>query len=287
MNQTVVITTANIGQNSGPFNIYHTSILSTNLLLENISSIQLVSGITITTVPLSATQIIVEDTGICGTVETITIMSPSPSPTPTQTATPSPTPSITPSNTQSPTPTSTPSTTPTQTATPTSTPSTTPTNTPTISLTPTNTVTPTQTRTPNRTPTPTPTPTITPSTTSAEYIFRIYGAFQTTVDEPLTGSLRYSINDTDPGSFITPAFPLVQDNNYVLLVQGSCQPGDTIYVFGTDHSIDFPVECCYGTEPPVFCIATCNVASFTVSSPVTDIYIRYRVVSRNNFAYCY
>jgi hypothetical protein len=119
----IQITPTDVLQYDSTFSIYHDSISSSNLIIDNVSFLELYNGKAVT-VSETAVSIIVKnnDPDCCCSSQTY-IIPPHPSPTPTPTLTSTGTPTGSPTLT----PTSTPSGTPTLTTTPTST-STTPTS---------------------------------------------------------------------------------------------------------------------------------------------------------------
>lgn len=176
MSKNVALSGSFLGDDTGPFSIYHTSVSGPNFLM-TASRSELLAGINVTGIPDAAVILYAVSNGVCTSVGSWIF----PTPTSTPLSTPTNTPQNTPQNT--PTRTATLSNTPTNTipgaatptvtnpATPTNTLTNTPANTPTNTLanTPTNTFanTPTNTGTLANTPTNTltNTPTNTPTAT--------------------------------------------------------------------------------------------------------------------------
>jgi hypothetical protein len=91
------------GIDSGPYNIYHTSIAPGNLVASGVTRAQLLSGFTVM-FPDGATLAVVESTGFCTNSASVPISPIDPTPTPTPTPTPNPTPVPTATPAPSPTP---------------------------------------------------------------------------------------------------------------------------------------------------------------------------------------
>lgn len=300
---TVLISVDSVGISAGPFDVYHTSISPANLLVSNITAEELIAGYTISNVPDSATSILLNDIGLCGSVFTYPIAQPTPTPTgspnstpnptstrtptpavtstptgtpgrtPTPTSTNTPTPSITPTKTITPTPTPTKPVTPTPTPTNTVTQTQTPTFTPTPSTTPTNTMTLTPSITPSITPSHTKTPTQTPTPTGIS-TYNIYIAYSR-LGGLGTAMVLFSVN----GGPVQQSEVPVDTTSYVLVQTDICSPGDIISVSAVDYSrANTPVQACYLSAPTDICNYGCGGQSFQAVQGVTNIYVNFLVV---------
>lgn len=78
---TKIIQATVAGTETGPFTIYHTSIATGNILLNNVSRSSLLAGVSVT-IPDGVTLIIVKSTGVCSNSSNITVAPVDPPPPP-------------------------------------------------------------------------------------------------------------------------------------------------------------------------------------------------------------
>jgi hypothetical protein len=78
---TKIIQATVAGTETGPFTIYHTSIATGNILLNNVSRSSLLAGVSVS-IPDGATLIIVKSTGVCDNSSNITVAPVDPPPPP-------------------------------------------------------------------------------------------------------------------------------------------------------------------------------------------------------------
>jgi hypothetical protein len=78
---TKIIQATVAGTETGPFTIYHTSIATGNILLNNVSRSSLLAGVSVS-IPDGATLIIVKSTGVCDNSSNVTVAQVDPPPPP-------------------------------------------------------------------------------------------------------------------------------------------------------------------------------------------------------------